>query len=150
MNIFIFRFDFEGWILPYSQPEINEKNRTLYHHGEESGRPGYTLQELFQLSRYQKLNNTIKGKFIIFLFFRSSVIQQKIIAINTIANILALNSTGIYDGIIDVPIEQIFFVIRFCLDDNTPGVLNASIKAMRNLIFSQVDETCLDSLLGKK
>ncbi|CAH1115181.1 unnamed protein product [Psylliodes chrysocephalus] len=123
------RFDFEGWILPYSQPEINEKNRTLYHHGEESGRPGYTLQELFQLSR-------------------SSVIQQKIIAINTIANILALNSTGIYDGIIDVPIEQIFFVIRFCLDDNTPGVLNASIKAMRNLIFSQVDETCLDSLLG--
>lgn len=84
------------------------------------------------------------------MFFRSSVIQQKIIAINTIANILALNSTGIYDGIIDVPIEQIFFVIRFCLDDNTPGVLNASIKAMRNLIFSQVDETCLDSLLGKK
>ncbi|KAJ8946888.1 hypothetical protein NQ318_008244 [Aromia moschata] len=81
------RFDFDGWLLPYSEPEINEKNRILYHHGEEAGRPGYTLQELFQLS-------------------------------------------------------------RFCLDDNTPAVLNASIKAMRNLIYSQVDETCLDSLLG--
>ncbi|KAG5861095.1 RNA polymerase II-associated protein 1, partial [Gonioctena quinquepunctata] len=78
----------------------------------------------------------------------SSVIQQKILALNSIANILSLNSTGVYDEIIEIPIEQMFFVIRFCLDDNTPGVLNASIKAMRNLIFSQVDETCVDSLLG--
>ncbi|XP_018578046.1 RNA polymerase II-associated protein 1 isoform X2 [Anoplophora glabripennis] len=123
------RFDFEGWLLPYSEPEINEKNRILYHHGEEPGRPGYTLQELFQLSR-------------------SSVIQQKIIALNCIANILSLNSTGVYDDIIDIPLEQIFFVIRFCLDDNTPVVLNASIKAMRNLIFSEVDETCLDGLIS--
>ncbi|XP_056635856.1 RNA polymerase II-associated protein 1 [Diorhabda sublineata] len=123
------RFDFEGWILPYSQSEITEKNRALYHHGDEPGRPGYTLQELFQLSR-------------------SSIIQQKVLALNTIANILSLNSTGVYDEIIDVPIEQIFFVIRFCLDDNTPSILNASIRAMRNLIYSQVDETCLDSLLG--
>lgn len=53
-----------------------------------------------------------------------------------------------YDDIIDLPLEQIFFVIRFCLDDNTPAVLNASIKSMRNLFYSQVDETCLDSLLG--
>ncbi|KAJ8917851.1 hypothetical protein NQ315_010764 [Exocentrus adspersus] len=121
------RFDFEGWLLPYSEPEINEQNRVLYHHGEEPGRPGYTLQELFQLSR-------------------SSVIQQKIISLNCIANVLSLNSTGVYDGIIDLPLEQIFFVVRFCLDDNTPAVLNASIKAMRNLIFSQVDESCLDGL----
>lgn len=74
--------------------------------------------------------------------------QQKILALNTIANILSLYSTGVYDDIIDLPLEQIFFVIRFCLDDNTPAVLNASIKSMRNLFFSQVDETCLDSLLG--
>lgn len=74
--------------------------------------------------------------------------QQKTLAINTIANILALYSTGVYDNILDLPMEQIFFVIRFCLDDNTPAVLNASIKAMRNLFFSQVDEVCLDSLLG--
>ncbi|XP_023028847.1 RNA polymerase II-associated protein 1 isoform X2 [Leptinotarsa decemlineata] len=123
------RFDFEGWLMPYSENDINEKNRILYHHGDEPGRPGYTLQELFQLSR-------------------SSVIQQKILALNSIANILSLNSTGVYDEILDIPIEQMFFVIRFCLDDNTSAVLNAGIKAMRNLIYSQVDETCLDSLLG--
>lgn len=45
------RFDFAGWLLPYSASEINENNRILYHHGEEPGRPGYTLQELFQLAR---------------------------------------------------------------------------------------------------
>lgn len=45
------RFDFAGWLLPFSDSEINEKNRILYHHGEEPGRPGYTLQELFQLAR---------------------------------------------------------------------------------------------------
>ncbi|RZC33485.1 RNA polymerase II-associated protein 1 [Asbolus verrucosus] len=123
------RFDFEGWLLPYSENEISEKSRILYHHGEEAGRPGYTLQELFQLAR-------------------SNVIQQKIIALNTIANILSLQLTGVYDGVIDLPIEQIFFVVRFCLDDNTPGVLNGSIKAMRNLFYSKIDETCLDCLLG--
>ncbi|EFA10420.1 RNA polymerase II-associated protein 1 [Tribolium castaneum] len=123
------RFDFEGWVLPYTEKEISEKSRVLYHHGEEAGRPGYTLQELFQLSR-------------------SNVIQQKIIALNTIANILSLHSTGVYDDVIDLPLEQIFFVLRFCLDDNTPAVLNAAIKAMRNLFYSKVDETCLDCLLG--
>jgi hypothetical protein len=123
------RFDFEGWLMPYRENEITEKSRVLYHHGEEAGRPGYTLQEFFQLAR-------------------SNIIQQKIIALNSIANILSLHSTGVYDDIIDLPLEQIFFVLRFCLDDNTPAVLNASIKAMRNLFYSKVDETCLDCLLG--
>lgn len=45
------RFDFSGWLLPFTQPSINESNRSLYHHGDEPGRPGYTLQELFQLCR---------------------------------------------------------------------------------------------------
>lgn len=50
-NILLFRFDFEGWLLPYTDSDINEKNRVLYHHGSEPERPGYTLQELFQLAR---------------------------------------------------------------------------------------------------
>ena len=28
------RFDFEGWLLPYSEQEITEKSRVLYHHGD--------------------------------------------------------------------------------------------------------------------
>lgn len=46
------RFDFEGWLMPFIENQITEKSRILYHHGEDTGRPGYTLQELFQLSRY--------------------------------------------------------------------------------------------------
>lgn len=102
--------------------------------------------------RWQGLNLYLfNGSYVymkIYLNFRSSVLQQKILALNTIANILSLYFTGVYDDILDLPIEQIFFVIRFCLDENTPAVLNASIKAMRNLFLSQVDEVCLDSLLG--
>ncbi|KAK5645366.1 hypothetical protein RI129_006666 [Pyrocoelia pectoralis] len=122
------RFDFDGWILPYSAP-MDESNRSLYHHGDEPGRPGYTLQELFQLCR-------------------SSIIQQKIVALNTISNILALAQSGVYDNIIEIPIEQIFFLLRFCLDDNTISVLNAGIKALRNLFYYPIDEACLDNLLG--
>lgn len=85
--------------------------------------------------------------YILFLI-RSSVVQQKIVALNSIANILSLQSTGIYNNIIDIPIEQVFFVLRICLDENTPSVLIGSIKALRNLIYYQIDETCLDGLLG--
>lgn len=74
--------------------------------------------------------------------------QQKIIALNTIANILSLAASGIYEEVIELPLEQIFFVLRFCLDDNTPAVLNASIKATRNFFYNYIDETCLDSLNG--
>lgn len=82
------------------------------------------------------------------LIFSSSVIQQKVVSLNTIANLLSLQSTGIYEDIIEIPIEQIFFVVRLCLDENTPSVLIASLKAMRNLFYNQIDETCLDALLG--
>ncbi|GLV42007.1 uncharacterized protein CBL_05035 [Carabus blaptoides fortunei] len=123
------RFDFAGRLLPYVDKEISEKNRTLYHHGEEPGRPGYTLKELFQ-------------------FCRSSVQQQRILALNTVANILQLNSTGVYDDVIDIPLEQIFFIIRVSLDDNTPTVLHSSIRAMHSLFCNRIDEMCLDSLLG--
>lgn len=47
------RFDFDGFLLPYNDTEINERNRILYHHGEEPERPGYSLQELFQLCRFE-------------------------------------------------------------------------------------------------
>ncbi|XP_030763871.1 RNA polymerase II-associated protein 1 isoform X2 [Sitophilus oryzae] len=123
------RFDFDGYLLPYSVAQIDESNRHLYHHGDEPDRPGYTLQELLLLTR-------------------SNVVQQKVIALNTLANILSLDQTGIYDSVIDIPIEQVFFVIRFCLDDNTPSVLNSAIKALRNLVYYQIDDTCLDNLMS--
>ncbi|CAG9768549.1 unnamed protein product [Ceutorhynchus assimilis] len=123
------RFDFDGYLLPWCVAEINEANRYLYHHGDEPERPGYSLQELLSLSR-------------------SNVMQQRIMALNTLANILSIEQTGVYEKVFDLPIEQIFFVLRVALDDNTPSVLAAAAKALRNLVYFQIDETCLDNMLG--
>ncbi|KAF4679274.1 hypothetical protein FOZ62_013986 [Perkinsus olseni] len=45
------RFDFEGNELKRESSGVEEKyDPILYHHGEEPGRPGYTVQELLVLS----------------------------------------------------------------------------------------------------
>lgn len=47
------RFNFEGWLQPFSIDELpmDENSRVLYHHGDESARPGYSLKELLHLCR---------------------------------------------------------------------------------------------------
>jgi hypothetical protein len=59
---------FPGLLLPYADEKMNV-TQALHHHGEEPERPGYTLQELLKLSR-------------------SSVQQQRVLALTTLANIL--------------------------------------------------------------
>lgn len=59
---------FPGMLLPYADDKINV-TQALHHHGEEPERPGYTLQELLKLSR-------------------GTVLQQRILALTTLANIL--------------------------------------------------------------
>ncbi|XP_050352952.1 RNA polymerase II-associated protein 1 [Nymphalis io] len=122
------RFDFTGYLLPYSI-EYTDKTKTLFHHGEEPHRPGYTLMELFELSR-------------------STIIQQRVTALNTIAGILEYHSTGIYKDIIDIPLSKIFFIIRIAMDENKLILLEPALKAMRNLLFNRIDEACLDALIG--
>lgn len=122
------RFDFKGYLLPYTI-EYTEETKVLFHHGEESHRPGYTLNELFQLSR-------------------STVIQQRSLALGTIAGILEYNSLGVYSRVIDIPITKTFFVLRFALDENIQTVLEPSLRALRNMLYNRVDETCLDNCLG--
>lgn len=72
--------------------------------------------------------------------------QQRILALNTIANILALYSTGVYDGVLEIPIEQIFFVIRVAIDENTQPVLLAGMRALKNIFYYEIDEMCLDTI----
>jgi hypothetical protein len=57
-----------GFLLPYADEEVNV-TQALHHHGEDPERPGYTLQELLKLSR-------------------SSVLQQRVLALTTLSNIL--------------------------------------------------------------
>jgi RNA polymerase II-associated protein 1 len=122
------RFDWKGMLLPYIDKESLtglKDDRELYLHGEESHRPGYTLQELFRLAR-------------------ATVIQQRISALSAIAGILNIYNQGFYDGILDLPIAKIFFFLRFALDENTPATIEVSSKALANLFYNDTDETLLD------
>ncbi|KAJ2940206.1 hypothetical protein O0L34_g11773 [Tuta absoluta] len=122
------RFNFKGYLLPYSM-EYTEETKTLYHHGEEPHRPGYSLTELFELSR-------------------SAVTQQRVMALNTLAGVLEYYSAGTYKDILELPLSKIFFVIRIAMDENKVIVLEPALKAMRNLLYNRIDEACLDALIG--
>ncbi|VVC91933.1 unnamed protein product [Leptidea sinapis] len=122
------RFNFQGYLLPYSI-EYTEKTKTLFHHGEEPHRPGYTLNELFELSR-------------------STIIQQRVMSLNAIAGILEYENAGIYKEIIEIPLSKIFFLIRIAMDENKLIILEPALKGMRNLLYNRLDEASLDALIG--
>ncbi|XP_014612056.1 PREDICTED: RNA polymerase II-associated protein 1 [Polistes canadensis] len=128
------RFDFKGLLLPYKDESLSWDNG-LHHHGEEPERPGYSLQELLQLSR-------------------SSIKQHRSIALTTIANILENSSKGWYDKVLSpaplVTLNQNNFLLllRFSLDDSVEDVIKAALQALRAFIFNESDEICLDKLFG--
>ncbi|XP_050335533.1 RNA polymerase II-associated protein 1 [Bactrocera neohumeralis] len=131
------RFDWKGVLLPYSVenasvteviPASNapaKDDRELYLHGDEPHRPGYTLQELFRLAR-------------------SNIMQQRISAFGAIGGILSIYNQGFYDGVLELPISKIFFLLRLGLDDNTPAVLEVVSRALAFLFYNEADETLLD------
>lgn len=120
------RFDFEGNLLDYKE---NVKTEGLYHHGEEPDRPGYTIQELLHLSR-------------------SSILQQRMTSINTLANILHKSDT--YNLSLNSPIKpqlidnNVYLILRFSLDDrsfetyhisHTPCIARTVCKLLRWTLF---------------
>jgi len=108
-------------------------NRGLYHHGEEPERPGYSLQELLYLSR-------------------SSVLQQRCIALTTLANIIEKARKGWYDKILNpAPLialsqKNVLLLLRFALDDSSVSIVVAALQALKAFLVSEADEICLDRL----
>ncbi|CAF4804464.1 unnamed protein product [Pieris macdunnoughi] len=124
------RFDFNGYLLPYTM-EYTEKTKILFHHGEESHRPGYSLTELIELSR-------------------SGVPQQRVMSLNCLAGILEYYNAGTYKNIIEIPLSKLFFIIRISMDENKLIILEPALKAMRNLLYNRIDEASLDAIIGLK
>ncbi|XP_015588745.1 RNA polymerase II-associated protein 1 [Cephus cinctus] len=128
------RFDFNGVLLPYKDENLTV-NQGLHHHGEEPDRPGYTLQELLQLSR-------------------SATQQQRCTALSTLGNIMEKSRRGWYDKVLyPAPLsalsqKNILLLLRFSLDDTSVAVVTATLQALRAFLFSEADEVCLDRLLG--
>lgn len=123
---------FKGVLLPF-KPKEDDTTATsteLYLHGDDSHRPGYTLQELFRLAR-------------------STVVQQRISALRSIGGILSIYNQGYYDGIFELPISKVFFLLRYAFDDNTPSMLEESAKALSALFYNETDEVSLFLFLFK-
>ena len=123
------RFDFNGDLLPYKtdlDPKIG-----LHHHGEEPHRAGYTLNELFTL-------------------VRSSNLQQRSIALETLANIIKNFKKGLFDEIFQQNLlEEILrcdlvIILRTNLDESNDTVKENALKCLRQLLDNQFDEIALD------
>ncbi|KAG7214110.1 hypothetical protein KM043_001468 [Ampulex compressa] len=128
------RFDFNGVLLPFKDESLTV-DKGLHHHGEEPDRPGYSLQELLQLSR-------------------SSSQQQRCTALTTLANIMEKSRNSLYDKALQpAPLRalserNILLLLRFSLDDTSVNVLTASLQALRAFLYSEAEEICLDRLYG--
>uniref|UniRef100_A0A669AW22 RNA polymerase II associated protein 1 n=1 Tax=Oreochromis niloticus TaxID=8128 RepID=A0A669AW22_ORENI len=123
------RFDFAGTLIPPT--EDLPMHLGLHHHGEEPERAGYSLQELFLLSR-------------------SQVIQQRTLSLSTLANILSKARAGEYMSVLKGSVTStlldagLLFLLRFALDDSVEGVMSAAVHALKALLVCAEDEECLD------
>ncbi|KAK9533712.1 hypothetical protein VZT92_008813 [Zoarces viviparus] len=123
------RFDFAGTLVPPT--EDLPTHLGLHHHGEEPERAGYSLQELFLLSR-------------------SQLIQQRSLALGTLANILSKARAGEYLSVLKGSVVStlldagLLFLLRFALDDGVEGVMSAAVHALKALLVCDDDEECLD------
>ncbi|XP_056122321.1 RNA polymerase II-associated protein 1 [Rhinichthys klamathensis goyatoka] len=124
------RFDFAGTLIPATKDLPTHLG--LHHHGEEPELAGYSLQELFLLSRSQ-LN------------------QQRNLAVSTLANVLTKARAGEYTSSLKGSVLSslldagLLFLLRFSLDDGVEGVMSAAVHALRALLVSPDDEECLDN-----
>ncbi|XP_072545806.1 RNA polymerase II-associated protein 1 [Salminus brasiliensis] len=127
------RFDFSGTVIPPT--EDLPTHLGLHHHGEEPELAGYSLHELFLLSR-------------------SQLTQQRSLALNTLAHILSKARAGVYSCTLKGSVlaslldAGLLFLLRFSLDDSVEGVMSAAVHALRALLVSPEDEECLDSMFS--
>ncbi|KAI0237577.1 RNA polymerase II-associated protein 1 [Lamellibrachia satsuma] len=123
------RFDLHGNLVPANADMPTHLG--LHHHGDEPERAGYTLGELFQLAR-------------------STFLQQRTLAITTIARIInnARNgsfydctSTAIIPALVD---GGLVFILRWALDDSTENTMAAAVLCLHSLLVCQQDEEAAD------
>ena len=147
------RFDFQGSLLP-ADLELPTTESALYHHGEEPERAGYSINELIILSNVFNSASVMNACLIKCLFCfhsgRSTVLQQRVLAMNVLAKILEKTRLGIYDYCFkDCFIQSLLngnflLMMRHCLDDPNEAVVVAALVAFSHLVSSNLDEICLD------
>ncbi|NXJ65711.1 RPAP1 protein, partial [Rostratula benghalensis] len=123
------RFSLKGDLIPADADLPTHLG--LHHHGEEAERAGYSLQELFHLSR-------------------SQVIQQRTLALQVLGRIVQKARAGEFASSLKGSVLRLLldagflFLLRFSLDDAVENVMAASVGALRALLVSLDDEKYLD------
>ncbi|XP_066885120.1 RNA polymerase II-associated protein 1 isoform X7 [Kogia breviceps] len=124
------RFSLQGELLA---PSVDLPTHLgLHHHGEEAERAGYSLQELFHLTR-------------------SQVSQQRALALHVLAQVIGRAQAGefgdrLVGSVLRLLLDAGFlFLLRFSLDDRVDGVIAAAVRALRALLVAPGDEELLDS-----
>ncbi|XP_064600850.1 RNA polymerase II-associated protein 1-like [Liolophura sinensis] len=125
------RFDFLGNVLP-GDSDL-PVTLGLHHHGDEPERAGYTLEELFQLSR-------------------SSNVQQRCLALQTLAKIIIKAKEGCFVHLLQSAILPIvldaglMFLLRWSLDDSVEAVNTAALAVSHAVLVNTADEAALDQV----
>ncbi|KAE8587178.1 hypothetical protein XENTR_v10021883 [Xenopus tropicalis] len=123
------RFSLKGDLIP-PDSEI-PTHMGLHHHGEEAERAGYSLQELFHLSR-------------------SQFIQQRTLSLQILGRIVQKAKQGEFSAALKGSVLQLLldagflFLLRFSIDDTADNVIAAAVRALRSLLVSPEDEEYLD------
>nr|XP_045012480.1 RNA polymerase II-associated protein 1 [Jaculus jaculus] len=124
------RFSLQGELLA---PDVDLPTHLgLHHHGEEAERAGYSLQELFHLTR-------------------SQVSQQRALALHVLSQVIGRAQAGEFGDRLDGSVLRLLldagflFLLRFSLDDRVDGVIAAAVRALRALLVAPGDEELLDS-----
>ncbi|ETE67747.1 RNA polymerase II-associated protein 1, partial [Ophiophagus hannah] len=123
------RFSLKGELLPPDKEFPTHLG--LHHHGEEAERAGYSLQELFHLSR-------------------SQVTQQRTLALQVLGHIVQKAKAGGFASLLKGSVLQVLldagflFLLRFSLDDPVDNVMAATVHALHALLVSLDDEEYLD------
>ncbi|XP_025028153.1 RNA polymerase II-associated protein 1 isoform X1 [Python bivittatus] len=123
------RFSLKGELIPPDKEFPTHMG--LHHHGEEAERAGYSLQELFHLSR-------------------SQVIQQRTLALQVLGHVVQKAKAGEFASLLKGSVLQVLldagflFLLRFSLDDPVDNVMAATVHALHALLVSLDDEEYLD------
>ncbi|XP_069807066.1 RNA polymerase II-associated protein 1 [Dendropsophus ebraccatus] len=124
------RFSLKGDLVP---PDADIPTHLgLHHHGEEAERAGYSLQELFHLSR-------------------SQFIQQRTLSLQVLGRIVKKAKQGEFASVLKGSVLRLLldagflFLLRFSIDDPIDNVISASVGALHSLLVSQEDEEYLDN-----
>nr|XP_021389142.1 RNA polymerase II-associated protein 1 isoform X1 [Lonchura striata domestica]XP_021389143.1 RNA polymerase II-associated protein 1 isoform X1 [Lonchura striata domestica] len=123
------RFSLKGELIPADADLPTHLG--LHHHGEEAERAGYSLQELFHLSR-------------------SQVTQQRTLALQVLGRIVQRARAGEFASSLKGSVLRLLldagflFLLRFSLDDAVENVMAASVGALHALLVSLDDEKYLD------